>query len=170
MWVGGGECWECAGEGAGRQRFISAVTYILEPACSRIRNCYYSTMLPSQTDTKRSITVITILLKICPVGFTCKTWSLWNFSDSILSKEIMVWKTKTINRYWRALFPEWFPTGKHRTRKPAVNSQAQGSTSNAQDACFQKGIRLLLREFLFFFFFSRVPKAKSRRKRRKSID
>lgn len=104
-------------------------------------------MLPSQTDTKNSIAVITILLKICPVYLTL---SLWNFSDSILVKEIMVRETKTINRYWRAPFPEWFPTGNHRTGKPVVNSQAQGSSRNAHNACFQKGIRLLLREFLSF--------------------
>lgn len=49
------------------------------------------TMLPTQTDTKKkpSITIITILLKDLP-GPVYLTLSLWNFSGSILIKEIMV--------------------------------------------------------------------------------
>lgn len=127
-----------SGKGTGRQHFGSYYFFFfLEPACSTDQKLLLPNNASITNRDQKQHHRYHHLAKdlLSPVYLTL---SLWNFSDSILVKEIMIWKTKTINRYWRAPFPEWFPTGNHRKGKPAFNSQAHGSSRNTHNACFRK--------------------------------
>ena len=134
--MGGGVCAACRGWGL--EDSISVVTYFC-----RASMLYRSEIAITQQSFYHKQTPKTASA-LSPSCSRSARPSLPDFVSVELlgqycSQRDMVWKTKTINRYWRAPFQELFPTGNHRTGKPVVNSQAHGSSRNTHNACFQKG-------------------------------